>query len=98
MNKLPTEVFFQYLLPITNSIMTDSQQTPQGEKFWKSAILTAFSNNLNIYIYMVDTQKLIIVSSLQTFNKIKDGIWGFNDEYQNSRVIISNNLYKVAVI
>lgn len=59
---LPTKYFFE-LVDEYGTIVTDSEQTPDGKKFWIKRIKDAFTKNLNVYYFNFITSELVKLNS-----------------------------------
>lgn len=92
---IPKEVFFDYLLPTFGSIITDTQQTVDGKKFWENAIHYALKNLNKYSIYVVDKKSsshiAIKINSLKEFGVLVEHIWGTNECFKYMLVVIVLN-------
>ena len=88
------EIFFNYLLPTTQTIISDSMQTPEGKAFWWRRIHEAFSNGMYVYyINLTQPSTFIKVSNAQELRAIDSASWGDHQRYQSSRVIITTKSF-----
>lgn len=89
---IPQQTFFRNLLPKFGTIITDSQHTWDGKRFWRLRIAEAFQQKLNVYFYNFANHEIVELKNYEEFeyyDKIKD-IWGPSDKHQMKRIIISN--------
>ena len=91
---LPAQVFFDYLLPKYETIITDSKQSWDGRRFWIDRIRDAFSMGLNVYFFDFSNSNLVKMDSEQDWNafhkKNQKLIWGAAPVFQMKRMVISN--------
>jgi hypothetical protein len=59
--QLPTKYFFK-LLDEFGTIVTDSEQTPDGKKFWIRRIKESFAKGFNVYYYNFNDGQLLKLS------------------------------------
>lgn len=91
-DKMPRVVFWDYLLPLTGSMMTDELQTSKGARFWTYLVRDAIKKNLFVYAIDLKNNSIIKIGALEFIELIKnDGIWGRTKEHRTKRVIISLN-------
>jgi hypothetical protein len=90
----PRKVIFDYLIPEYGTIVTDSEQSWEGERFWKILIMYAFQRNLNVYYYNFMTKELIKMESFgqwEIFDRDNTyDIWGDSDKHKLKRMLITN--------
>lgn len=91
-----SEIFFGYLLNKYKSIMSDSQQTRDGAKFWRSRLAEATGKGYRIGLANLNSKEMI------WYDKKTDGLyqywikslenkaWGIGNKYQAMRFVISN--------
>lgn len=87
-----SKVFFEYLLPKFHVILTDSQQTWKGRRFWEISIGAALDKKLNVYFFDFLNNNLI---ELQNFDDLYDyqkkyDIWGLTKSHEMRRMVISD--------
>jgi len=90
LNELPHELFFQYLMPMADCIVTDRQQTEAGQSFWKKRIGEAFAKGLHVYALDLNTKKAPELS-IEEFRATQDNYWGDQPKYQALRLAISKD-------
>jgi hypothetical protein len=87
-----SKIFFDYLLPKFEVIVTDSEQTWKGQRFWKISIGTAINKGLNVYFYDFanhNIQQLTDTDELDDY-QAKYDIWGIKPAHEMKRMVISN--------
>lgn len=94
---LPKRIFFEHLLPKFHTILTDSEQTFHGRRFWRQRIADAFNLRLNVYFFDFQgrvLKQLNSLSDLEKFQKEYD-IWGPMKRHELKRMVITDkNLVK----
>lgn len=91
--RIPTKIFFDYLLPKTGIIITDSQQSLYGKAFWYNRIGDAFDKGL--YVYYVDVMRpkpiqIVRICDDRELRKYDSDIWGQHKKHMSRKIIISN--------
>jgi hypothetical protein len=85
-------VFFECLLPKYRSIITDSQQTEDGQRFWDNRILDALRMDLWVYyVSLIPPREITQIKSdveYRTLGRNKE-IWGIDNKHQARRIVIS---------
>jgi hypothetical protein len=91
LQNLPADVFFDIILPKTDTIITDSEQTFHGKRFWQRRISDAFNKKLNVYFYDFKYNKLIKIENEVEFFHIQktEEIWGPSNLHKMKRIVIS---------
>lgn len=89
---IPQKIFFEQLLPKFGTIITDSQQTWHGKRFWKLRIAEAFEKNLNVYFYDFSNHHITKIEDYSGFEEAEmhNDIWGPFNAHKMKRIIISN--------
>lgn len=82
-------VFFNILLPLTDTIVTDALQTDDGRRFWINRVTESIKAGLHVYAVFKDKNRIYKVDSLETLRKLKDDIWGDEKTYLNRKLFIS---------
>ncbi len=83
-----SDMFFNFLLPMTGCIVTDLFQTSYGKRFWGDRISDAFQRGLKV-LYINTTNKSITqIGNMEELDALEDEIWGNGDQYQHRRVVI----------
>jgi len=96
---IPRKVFFDVLLPKFRVIITDSEQTWKGQRFWQISIGEAFNKNLNVYFADFKSKTLVKLKSdleLDDFQKKYD-IWGNTKAHEMKRMVITDKLLSETV-
>lgn len=83
-------VFFEHLLKESNGcVVSDRQQTENGERFWFRVMLEAFEKGYRIY-YRDDVQKKTYeFSEISQVDKAVDKIWGSSGRFEAVRLVIT---------
>lgn len=86
-------IFFDYLLQNYHTVITDSMQTPDGERFWEYRIGDAFDRT-GVYVYYVSfiaPKEIIEIKNDQQLRDIANNkqIWGEAHANQARRIIIT---------
>lgn len=89
---IPQKMFFEFLLPKFGTIVTDSQQTWDGKRFWRLRIAEALEKKLNVYFYDFSNHEIEKIEDYDHFAEcdLKRGIWGPSNIHQMKRMVISN--------
>lgn len=87
-------IFFNYILPLEGSILTDSQHTDLGKRFWLNRIGDAFSLKLNVYYVDFNRHILRKINNDNELNSLiaKDQIWGHDIEFGGQRMLITKKV------
>jgi hypothetical protein len=88
---IPQKIFFDYLLQKFGCVVTDSEQTWDGERFWGERIAEALDSRFYVYYYNFKTKELVEVKTISEFRNIeqKYDIWGPSELHKMKRMIIS---------
>lgn len=89
---IPAKIFFENLLTKFKTIITDSEQTWHGRRFWEYRIVDALKKNLNVYFFNFENkhiEKMFSFNQLYDFQKKYD-IWGNSPKHKMKRMVISN--------
>jgi hypothetical protein len=86
-----SKIFWEYLFNKFNVIVTDSEQTWKGRRFWEYRIGEALKKNLFVYFFNFQTKELV---PLTDFDELYDyqekyDIWGLTKSHQLKRMVIS---------
>lgn len=95
LDKIPAKIFFEYLLPKYHTIITDSEQTWYGKRFWQYRIIDALKKGLNVYFFDFDTKKL---KQLHVYDELSNyqaeyDIWGETNIHKMKRMVITDRTY-----
>ena len=74
------------------TILTDSEQTWDGKRFWGRRISEAFDKGLNVYLYDFSNHKIINIEDNTHFRQAEliHDIWGTTNKHKMKRMVISN--------
>ena len=89
---LAANIFFNHLLPKYQTIITDTSQTPDGERFWEARIAEAITKNFYVYyVNLLPNREVTRIHSWQELDKFKKDkeIWGDAAKHQPRRIIIT---------
>lgn len=90
---IPKIVFFDYLLPTFGTIVTDTEQTADGKRFWMSAVVEALNNPSKYEVYIFDRSNVknsvIKINSLEHFETFENTIWGDSEMFKYKLIAIS---------
>ena len=89
---IPQKIFFEKLVPKFGTIITDSQQTWHGKRFWKLRIKEALDKNLNVYFYNFQDHQIIKLDDFEAFREVEkdNDVWGDFNAHKMKRIVISN--------
>lgn len=87
---LPQKIFFEQLLPKFGTIITDSEQTWDGKRFWKLRLRDAFDLGLNVYYYNFQDHQCIKMEDYGDFENIEEEVWGPSDLRKMRRMLITS--------
>lgn len=89
----PQKIFFRDLLPKFGNIITDSEQTWDGKRFWVYRIIDAFNMGLNVYFYDFGSHNIIKMNDMNDFVQAQStyDIWGVSNAHSMKRMIITKN-------
>ena len=85
----PAYIFFKMLLPKYGVVMSDSQQTNDGRKFWQSRMLDALHKGLSLYSFDQNTRELKRMHSVDDVNDAAPYLWKKDPKFRTRRVLIS---------
>lgn len=88
---LTRKVFFEYLLPETGTVITDSEQTDLGARYWGQKIAEALRMNKHVNYIDFNTNKVKKIQSIEDLENIlkTDKPWGRSEKYKARRFLIS---------
>jgi hypothetical protein len=90
---LPKHVFFDYVFPTEGVVVTDSQQTENGEEFWQRRIPDAFAKHLNVYLIDFHKKTVVKLKTKDDYAKLlntKNDPWGATAWHKGIRLAISD--------
>lgn len=93
-----SKIFWEFLLPITDVLMTDAMQSDDGKTFWINRIGEAFKHGLRVYyLSLMQTAgkqppELIEIENANHFERLarEKEFWGREDLHKARKIIISN--------
>lgn len=88
-------IFNKYVLPITGTVVSDGEQTTDGERFWKQRISDSFANhNLKIYLLNFNDKTVVKFKNLNDYQVLlntRNDPWGSRAYNKGVRIAISNH-------
>lgn len=86
--------FFSTVLKETGTILTDTQQTTDGEEYWKHLVPIAFNRGLKVYLVSFKNESVERIKTYTDFEKLCSNHnprnpWGKGKDFQQYRVAIS---------
>ena len=87
---LPKSVFFDYLLKCYFVVVSDSQQTIDGSRFWGYCLTRALASNLYVYHYNFIQGNLSPISTKEQLDTYKDAMWGNEPHHEEQLAVISS--------
>lgn len=85
---LAKKIFFGYLFPQADCIVTDRQQTQYGRAFWESRIYESFGKGLPIYLLDQNAKAQTYLASSYDFDDLANTWWGDVPKYQGRKIAI----------
>lgn len=90
---LAKKIFFDYLFPMTDCLVTDRQQTSYGRAFWESRIYEAFGKQLPVYLLDQNTRTKTLLKDSYAFDDLANTWWGDDPKYQGRKIAICHELF-----
>ena len=84
-----SHVFWNLLLPKFDALASDSQQTPDGKKFWVYAIKEAFKRGCGVHMVNTVDRSRVDMTSEEEFLALEDKLWGPKAWFQRIILVIS---------
>jgi len=94
---LAKDIFFNHLLANYKTVITDSNQTSDGQRFWDRRIVEALQQNLFVYyINLLPTREIVPITDYKQFQQLSNDkeIWGNDPKHQARRIIITTTQLK----
>lgn len=88
---LAERIFFEFLLPQADCIVSDSQQTDYGRSFWELRIFDAFSRGLSVYLIDQNKRTKQRMQSPDEFLELADQWWGDDPKFQAKKIAICHS-------
>lgn len=87
---LVQSVFFRYLLPRYNAVISDGEQTRDGSSMWKRLISMAMDTNV-FNVHTVDTKTLEFnrLSTVRDLVSATKWLWGHDPIFETRKITIS---------
>lgn len=90
---LAKKIFFNYLFPTADCIVTDRQQTSYGRAFWELRIYEAFGKGLPVYLLDQNQTTKKRLSSVEEFDDLADSWWGDHPKFQGRKIAICHDTF-----
>ena len=84
------DVFFDYLLPNSGFVVTDSQYTDDGHRWFQAEYVHAFNNGYKVYAIDLGVDMHARLINVDEFWALQDKYWGQDDEHQKYRFAIES--------
>jgi hypothetical protein len=89
---IPKKIFWEHLFKKYGTVVTDSEQTWHGRRFWEIRIAEALDNNINVYFCNFATK---FIKKLEKFDDLNEyqleyNIWGTQKGSDLKRMVITN--------
>jgi len=88
---LAKKIFFDFLFPKAECVVTDKQQTSYGRTFWELRIADAIARNLPVYLCDQNTRTKKRLNSYDDFTDLADGWWGDDPKFQAKKIAICHS-------
>jgi hypothetical protein len=85
---LAERLFFTYLLPMADCVVTDRHQTIYGRSFWELRIVEAFERGLPVYLLDQNEHTQALLASVEDFDRLADTWWGDDPKFQGRKIAI----------
>lgn len=82
------KIFFDFLFPLADCVVTDRQQTIYGRAFWELRIAEALAKNFPVYLCDQNTGEKKRVADYDEFLELGDSWWGDEHKYQAKKIAI----------
>jgi len=93
---LASNIFFNYILPKTGTIVTDYLQTKEGAGFWEDRINDALSSNKFVYyVNFLPPRVIKQITNIDELRAMRNTVWGDHQKYRQRRLIITSHQLKV---
>lgn len=95
-SNIASKIFFDFLLPKTGIVVTDAEQTEDGQAFWFNRIGDAFNKGLYVYFIDIMAPRKIkrIFDEDELYDIVKDAnIWGSEQKHTTRRIAISDTIF-----
>lgn len=89
---IPRKVFFEHLLPTYGVIVSDTEQTLDGRKFWTNAVIEAINDpKYSVFMFNSDNiQKTFIeLNTEEQFHESVENIWGDSNFFKKVLLAIA---------
>ena len=84
---LAPHIFWKHLFPIHNIVMSDNQQTKEGQRFWMDQVGRALKQKYFVYVVNVRTGETKRVTDVS--KAFGEDVYGTEDYFKLIRIVIS---------
>lgn len=84
------KIFWDYLFPKHNCVVSDSQQTTDGRSFWLYRISEAFDKGFTVKLVNTNDKTFVVVRNADELNRLSPDIWGESKWFQRVVLVITN--------
>lgn len=77
---LPSKIFFKFILPKTGTLVTDYQQTQDGQRFWTNKIGKALQKSL--FVNFQSDRVIKQVTSIRELDSLRTDIHRNHQKYR----------------
>lgn len=81
-------IFFEFLLPLTGIVLSDSIQTRDGMRFWVNMMATAHVNRLEVGLYDENTRNIFPFDGTTPLDDWARREWGEGGEFEERRFFV----------
>lgn len=81
-------VFFDYIAPRADLVVTDGEQTPDGKRFWMLRIAEAYRRGLPVYLFDYNDKRIVQAMTFQEFHAMVPAFYGSSQKYSSKRIAI----------
>ena len=87
--QFPAYIFFKMLVPKYGTVMSDSQQTKDGRRFWQSRMGDALHKGLYVYTFDQMTRELKRLHASDDIDAAAPYLWAIDSKFRTRRILIS---------
>jgi hypothetical protein len=83
---LPREIFFNHLLPKFDGMISDTEQTDDGKRFWLNAVRFALSHpekyGIRVFNHLRKPAQFLEITNAEDWAEVVDNLWGTTDVFK----------------
>lgn len=91
-HKIPMSVFFDYLLKSFLIVVSDTQQTTDGSRFWGTCITRALKEELYVYHYNFMDGSIDRIADREHFESRRNEIWGSLEGHHDRQLAVISSI------